>query len=208
MNECSFIFAVKMRIRDKNKETAIRQKAMQMIVRDGLDRFSMQKLAREAKVSPATLYIYYADKDDLILSLCAEAGSEMTQQAFIGFDTSMSFSEGLKVQWLNRAKYSLQHPEQVLFLEEIRHSYLKDRFAKLIHPSFSVIMSEWVQNALKKNQVVKVPIEVYWSIAFAPLYNLVKFHFQGESVGGYKFTFSEEVMMTTFHLVLRALTPE
>lgn len=178
-----------------------------MVVSDGLERFSMQKLAKEAQVSPATLYIYFKDKDDLLLKLCDELGENMTAQAFEGFDVSMSFSEGLKVQWINRAKYSLKYPEQVLFLEEIRHSYLKREFARMMNERFSGPMQIWVQKAWENREVVQVPIEVYWSIAFAPLYNLVKFHMQGESIGGHKFEFSEDVMMSTFYLVLKALTP-
>jgi len=50
-------FAVPMRSRDPKKEKAIRRKAMEMIVKDGFDGLSMQKLAKAAEVSPATIYI-------------------------------------------------------------------------------------------------------------------------------------------------------
>ncbi len=61
-----------MRKRDTNKELAIRQKALEMIVKDGLDGFSMQNLAKAAGVSPATIYIYCKDRKDLIVQLCLE----------------------------------------------------------------------------------------------------------------------------------------
>ncbi|MGZ3932351.1 MAG: TetR/AcrR family transcriptional regulator, partial [Bacteroidia bacterium] len=44
----------KMRTRDEQKESAIRQKAIEMIVKEGFDGLSMQKLAKAAGVSPAT----------------------------------------------------------------------------------------------------------------------------------------------------------
>ena len=50
-----------MRTRDENKEQLVRQKALELIVNQGLEGFSMQKLAKAAAVSPATLYIYYKD---------------------------------------------------------------------------------------------------------------------------------------------------
>ena len=56
-----------MRTRDENKEAAIRTKALEMIVKVGLDGLSMQKLAKSANVSPATIYIYFKDREDLIL---------------------------------------------------------------------------------------------------------------------------------------------
>ena len=58
-----------MRTRDENKELTIREKALEMAVKDGFDGLSMQKLARAAGVSPATIYIYFKDRDDLILQL-------------------------------------------------------------------------------------------------------------------------------------------
>jgi TetR/AcrR family transcriptional regulator, multidrug resistance operon repressor len=52
-----------------------------------------------------------------------------------------------------------------------------------------------------------VPYEVYWSIAFAPLYNLVKFHVNGKSIRGRKFILSDKIMKEAFDLVLKALKP-
>src|SRR5918911_3506332 len=99
------LFCLRMRIRDEHKEKSIREKALQMIVKQGIEGFSMQKLAKAAGVSPGTLYIYFKDKEDLILQLCREAGDKMMHITLKNFDPSMSFAEGLKVQWINRAKY-------------------------------------------------------------------------------------------------------
>src|SRR5450432_1055936 len=111
-----------MRTRDENKERSIREKALQMIVKEGLKGFSMQKLARAAGVSPATIYIYFKNKEDLVLQLCREAGEKMVDITLKNFEPSMSFSEGLRVQWINRVKYCMKYPEQMDFLEQLRHS--------------------------------------------------------------------------------------
>ena len=87
-----------MRTRDENKERIIREKALKMMVKEGLDGFSMQKLAKAADVSPATIYIYFKDKEDLVAQLCRDAGKKMMDITFKNFDPSMSFSEGLRVQ--------------------------------------------------------------------------------------------------------------
>ncbi|HOZ87501.1 MAG TPA: helix-turn-helix domain-containing protein, partial [Bacteroidia bacterium] len=58
-----------MRIRDENKEAAIRKKAIEMIVNEGFDGLSMAKLAKAAGVSPATIYIYYKNREDLLHQL-------------------------------------------------------------------------------------------------------------------------------------------
>ncbi len=196
-----------MRERDEQKQKVIKEKAMQMIVKLGIEGFSMQKLAKAANVSPATIYIYFKDKEDLILQLSKETGDKMMEMTFKNFDPSMNFSEGLKLQWMNRAKYCLKYPEHSMFLEQIRHSALHDKFMSTMGANFKANMHAFMANAIKRKELVKLPVEVYWSIAFAPLYNLIKFHMSGKSMGGQKFVFSEKIMMETFELVLKALQP-
>ena len=56
-------------IRDPRREKAIREKVLAMIVKEGFDGLSMRKLANAAGVSPATIYVYFKDRDDLIMQL-------------------------------------------------------------------------------------------------------------------------------------------
>ncbi|MDB5121333.1 MAG: regulatory protein TetR [Sphingobacteriales bacterium] len=196
-----------MRTRDENKELNIRQKALEMFVKSGFDGFSMQKLAKAAGVSPATIYIYFKDKEDLIQQLYIQALTKMTEASMINFDSAMSFNEGLRVQWMNRARYYMEYPDQMFFLELIRNSPYQDKLLQVMGHGFKNAMGEFVTNAINRNELVKVPLEVFWSIAYAPLYNLVKFHISGTSVGGKKFSFSEEIMDATLNLVIKALKP-
>jgi AcrR family transcriptional regulator len=197
-----------MRTRDPRKEKAIRDKALAMIVKEGFDGLSMQKLAKAAGVSPATIYIYYKDRDDLILRLYAEASKEMTAFTLADFDPEMTFSEGLKVQWINRARYCIKHPMEAHFMEQVRFSPLHDRALEFMDPRFMDAMRTFVKGAIKRDEIVRVPVEVYWSVAFAPLYQLVKFHKHGKGMPGTgKFVLDEKTMMLTLDLVLKAMKP-
>lgn len=196
-----------MRVRDDSKIQAIREKAVDMMVKEGLDGFSMQKLAKAANVSPATLYIYYKDREDLILRLWSESFKEMAEASLKGFDPGMSFSEGLRVQWMNRAKYCLKNPRQMQFMEQLRHSPLQEKALGMMGESFKNVMKNFVHNAIKKNELVKVELEVYWCIAFAPMYGLVKFHQEGHSLGGKKFKLNDKILNEALQLVIKALTP-
>src|SRR3954464_14397462 len=111
-----------MRVRDPDKEHAIREKALEMIVAQGFDGLSMQKLAKAAGVSPATIYIYFKDREDLIVELWVAEMKKMVAATLQGFDPSMSFEEGLKVQWLNRAQHCMENPLSMHFMEQIKYS--------------------------------------------------------------------------------------
>ena len=135
MNIHLYLFLV-MRTRDENKELTIREKALEMAVKDGFDGLSMQKLAKAAGVSPATIYIYFKDRDDLILQLWLQEVKKMVDATLEGFDPSMRFDEGLKIQWLNRAKFCMQNPTSMHFLEQIKYSPYHDAFSKKMDNTF------------------------------------------------------------------------
>lgn len=196
-----------MRTRDENKEQAIRKKAIGMIVREGLDGFSMQKLAKAAKVSPATLYIYYKDREDLIMRIAIDITNDLLEASIKGFDPDMNFEEGMKVQWKNRAEFFLKHPVEMEFIEHIRYSPMYQRLSGSIRSTFKEAMGKFVHNAIKKRELTKLPFEIYWSVAFAPLYQLIKFHTQGRSYANENFVLNEKMMMQTLKIVLKGLKP-
>lgn len=196
-----------MRTRDENKEHAIRDKAIEIVVKDGLDGLSMQKLAKAAGVSPATIYIYYKDREDLIIQLGLEASTALLASSLKGFNPDMPFEEGLKIQWRNRADYFLKNPMQVEFIEQLRYSPIYPKVMNSLITTFGEIMGKFVNNAIKRKELVTLPFEVYWSVAFAPLYQLIKFHTQGKSYANKTFVMTDKVMMQTLQLVLKALRP-
>lgn len=194
-----------MRYRDEHKELLVKEKAIEMIVREGLDGFSMQKLAKQAKVSPATLYIYYKDKEDLLIQLGYEEATRLTTTILRNFDPEMRFEEGMRIQWRNRADYWLESPTRASFLEQLRHSPLRARVFEALDQEFVIAMSKFLHNAIDNNEILPMPREVFWSVAYAPLYNLLRFHTEGVSLAGKPFQFSEETMWQTFEVVMRAL---
>ncbi|MBA4852166.1 TetR/AcrR family transcriptional regulator [Emticicia sp. BO119] len=194
-----------MRYRDEHKELLVKEKAIEMIVREGLDGFSMQKLAREARVSPATLYIYYKDKEDLIVQLGLEEATRLTTTLLKDFDPAMSFEEGMRVQWRNRADYWLENPVKAALLEQLKHSPLRTRVFDTLDKGFIDSLGRFVHNAIANKEILPMTREVFWSVAYAPLYNLIRFHTEGISLAGEPFRFSEEIMWETFAVVMKAL---
>lgn len=196
-----------MRTRDEQKEQLIRQKALEMIVHEGIDRFSIQKLAKAAGVSPATMYIYFENKEDLILQLYAQISKSMFDAALKGFDSSFSFEQGMRIQWYNRMDYALNNPLESLFLEQLKMSPVGDKALRMTDPHFKTVMEAFVKNAVRNKELVKIPLQVYWSIAFAPLYNLIRMHKSGRGKGGEKFELDKKTVDQALALVLKALKP-
>jgi AcrR family transcriptional regulator len=196
-----------MRIRDESKIESVFDEALSMVVREGFDGLSMQKLAKAAGVSPATIYIYFKDRDDLLLKLHRRERDRFFAFVMEGFDPEMDFATGLTVQWKNRAKYVIDHPDRAHFLEHFTFTPLHARCRNEKNPVFKQGMKRFLEKAIANKELVNMSIEVYWSVAFAPLYNLVRFHKAGFNMAGDPFVLTDEMLLQTLALVLKALKP-
>jgi AcrR family transcriptional regulator len=196
-----------MRLRDENKIESIFDQALSMVVEVGFDGLSMQKLAKAAGVSPATIYIYFKDRDDLLLQLHKRERDKFFMFVLEGFDPEMDFATGLTVQWKNRAKYAIDHPDRAHFLEHFTFTPLHDRCRHEKNPVFKQGMKRFLEKAIANKELVNMSIEVYWSVAFSPLYNLVRFHKAGFNMAGDPFVLTEEMLLQTLALVLKAVKP-
>jgi len=196
-----------MRTRNTEKEDLVRREAIEMLVREGFQGFSMNRLAQACGISVATLYIYYQDKDDLIQKIGAEIGRQFMAKTLQDFDPKMSFAAGLKKQWENRAAFAIKFPREVACYEIIRRSRHGDDIVEESLKGFKTTMGYFMYNAVKNKELVAVSVEVFWSIAYGPLYTLLRFHEEGKSIGGRPFKFSKKIMEETFQFVLKSLTP-
>ncbi len=198
-----------MRIRDIDKEKLVVANAIDQIVQDGFQGFSMNKLAKACNISVGTLYIYYEDKDDLIQKIGKEVALEFFSNTVKNFSPEMSFEEGLWIQWLNRAEFTMKYPKKVSFFEIIKHSPHGEIILNSTNEfsDFRKIMTRFIDKALQNNELIPLTFEVFWSIAYGPLYNLLNFHTEGRSMGGKPFTLTKEMMKEAFQAVIKALKP-
>lgn len=210
-----------MRVKDPVKAKQIRTKALEMVLKRGLDGFSMQKLARSARVSPATLYIHFQDKDDLIFQLFKEQHEALTSVVLDGFDPMMPLAVGLRIQWQNRIRFCRQNPAGWSFLEQIAHSpYIKD-FSPRVETTFFDAMRAFVHHAVScgeltifgpsADQLNEFSPELLWALAFAPLYQLMH-NERGQGGGPHRKSgysrFDDQVIDLAFECVLRSLQPQ
>jgi TetR/AcrR family transcriptional repressor of multidrug resistance operon len=194
-----------MRRRDRFKQEQVKHQAIHLLVKEGLEGFSVNRLARACGISVATLYIYYKDKDDLIIRIAAEEMQKMQDIFLQNFDPSLSLEEGLRLQWKNRLAYHLNNPEATQLFELLRHSTYRDRVFERAGTTLSDTMRQFMKNAIRRRELAKIPAEVFWSIAFAPLYTLIRFGNEKASMGGRPFTLTPRVIRQTLDHVLKAL---
>ena len=196
-----------MRTRDAIKEETVKQKAIEMLVLKGIEGFSMNKLAKESNISVATLYIYYSDKDDLIRKIGIEIGQLFFSEMIKFFSPKLSFRDGLYNQWKNRTEFTQKNPLKVACWELLSHSSYREIILNESLSEFKIVMTQFLENAIEKKELVPVSIEVFWSVAYGPLYHLLRFDNEQKNFTGEYFKLTEEKFDTAFELVIKALTP-
>jgi len=195
-----------MRKKDNNKERVIREKAIEMIVNEGFDGLSMQKLATSANISASTIYIYFKNREDLLNQLFIGIEQKFEEDALLNFDPEMTFENGLWIQWINRYTNISKNPIAFNFYEQFRNSPLI-KHSDIEENPFREKMYQFVQNAIAKKEIIELPIEIFWAIAYGPFYTLVKFHLRQATMAGNPFTLNEEKMKLIFNLVIKSLKP-
>jgi AcrR family transcriptional regulator len=194
-----------MRAKDENKEWTIREKAIEMIVHEGFDGLSMHKLAKAARISVSTIYIYFRNREDLLNQLYAAVVENFVRHTLTDFDPDMDFEAGLWLQWKNRYKFMLNNPLHYHFSEQFRNSPLIKKQDDAPEAVFKKTMRRFVANAVEKGEVVNLPPEVFWALAYGPFYALVKFHLDNSAMSGVPFSLSNELLQQAFERTMRAL---
>ena len=166
----------------------------------------MQKLAKLANVSPATIYIYYKNREDLLNSLFNHVQREFTTHALKNFNPEYTLAEGLALQWKNRLEFILKYPTYFQFFEQFRNSPLINH--KSVEKSdFKDNMMRFVKNAIKRGDLLKMEPEIFWAIAYGSFYALVKFHLQEKKLMNEHFKLNDAKLKQTLKMVLIALDP-
>ena len=142
-----------MRTRNIDKVELVKQKAIELIVKNGLEGFSMNKLARACNVSVATLYIYYKDRDDLIIKIAVEEGRLMGDAMIKDFDPELPFEQGLRKQWENRYNYMVANPILGLFFDQLRTSSYQQQFLSSFLKGFQVVVGKFMHNVIERGEI-------------------------------------------------------
>lgn len=195
-----------MRTRDEHKELAIREHALEIIVKEGFDGLSMHKLAKAAKVSPATIYIYFKNREDLLNSLYRHVHTTFATVALENFDPDLGLEEGLWIQWKNRKLFVETYPHYFQFYEQFRNSPLISH-NDIGKDEFRNSMSRFVHNAIKRGEMADMDMELFWCLAYGSFYSLLKFHLHCKQIMDRPYTVTDKKLKRMLSMVMNGLRP-
>ena len=149
-----FIYYRIVRYKDEQKKESI-IKATIMLVNDiGFVSSSVSKIAKEANVSPATIYIYFKNKEDLLVCTYIEIKKKIGKALLKDFDDTLSIRDILLRTWKNGFFFMSENQDLLQFTEQFSYSPYgelvdKKEVEKYFEPIVKVLQTAIEQEIIK-----------------------------------------------------------
>jgi AcrR family transcriptional regulator len=189
-----------MRHKDDTKRAAISNAAIELITTIGFADTSMSKIASAANVSPATIYVYFENKEDMLNQLYLMAKRESSEAMLAGVEEDMPVEIAFKLIWDNFCRYMLEHPVKFAFTEQFANSPLVNRVSKEESMAYYQPMVALFERGKQQGIFKDIPLEVCAAFMIAPLMYLAKGHHAGE------LKLNRETLDLIFRIVWEAVT--
>jgi AcrR family transcriptional regulator len=121
-----------MAIRQKcdKKRAALLNATLSLVNNQGFHAAPMSKIAKMAEMSPATIYIYFENKQDLINQLYLEIKETFSTFAFKNYNEEQCVKDSFKQVWYNIAHFKLNKEEESNFLSQCDNTPIIDEKIK------------------------------------------------------------------------------
>lgn len=142
-----------MRRKDDEKEKSIKQAVVRLILQEGFHGTSISKIAKLAGVSPATVYIYFDNKEDMLKGIYYEYSEEIFDCLLDSINRELEGRQQIELIIRSYYDYILNHQEIFSFVEQFSHcpSLANSCTGKSGICHIYRLMTEMKQNRIIKN---------------------------------------------------------
>ena len=109
-----------------DKRNALINATIQLVNSNGFHQTAMSKIAKMANVSPATIYLYFENKQDLVNQTYLEVKSNYTQFIFKDYNEYLNVKQSFKAIWKRIAEYNQTECAYSLFLNQCNNTPILD----------------------------------------------------------------------------------
>jgi len=109
-----------------DKRNALIKATIELVNNNGFHATPMSKIAKMANVSPATIYLYFENKQDLVNQTYIEVKAKYTKYAFATYNENMSVEKGFELIWKRIVDFKLKECENAFFLTQCNNTPIID----------------------------------------------------------------------------------
>ena len=158
-----------MRIKDDKKQEALFLATIKVVNEIGFAASSVSKIAREAAVSPATLYIYFKNKEDLLVSTYLEIKRNMSKAMLLGLDNSLPIRDIIENVWLQSFNYISKNNEYFRFAEQFSNSPYSQLVDKSEIEKYFEPLALVIQQGIEQKIIKNVHFDILIAFIFHPI---------------------------------------
>ncbi len=161
-----------MRIKDEYKQDAIIEATIKLVNEIGFAATSVSKIAKEANVSPATLYVYYKNKEDLLVSTYINIKRNIVKALLQDFDNTLPVRDIMRKIWFNMFAFNLKNPQYFHFKEQFANSPFADLVNdEELEKEFQPIMNV-IKRGIEQKIIKDVDFDIIAAFTFYPIVSL------------------------------------
>ena len=113
-----------------DKRNALVKATIELVNNNGFHATPMSKIAKMANVSPATIYLYFENKQDLVNQTYIDVKEAYTRYAFESYNDTMPVEAGFELIWNRIADFKLNECENAMFLAQCDNTPIIDEASR------------------------------------------------------------------------------
>jgi len=160
--------------RQAAKREAILRAALELFAERSFDGTPMPLVAERARVGTGTLYRYFASKEALGNAVYREAKAAMRRALVDSVPPGLSPREHFGRLWRGLARFTVEHPATVRFLEMQHHEDYLDADSRAAGTELMERVADFVRGAQAAGAVRPGPPEELIALALGAFVGLVK----------------------------------
>jgi len=169
-----------MRHKDDNKNEAIFEATIQLLNEIGFSEISMSKIAKRAKVSSATIYVYFENKEDMLGKLYVKVKEKMSRQMIYEIDDTLPSQVVCERFMRNSLRFILENKDYFLFLDQFSTSPLMDKLCLEDTSSMFASLHEIIEKGKRNGELKSLETTFLLTYCYFPVTQLARAHFKNQ----------------------------
>lgn len=111
-----------MRTKDEQKKEALFKATVKLVNEIGFASSSVSKIAKEASVSSSTIYVFFKNKEDLLVSTYMELKHKLSEALLRDFDDTLPIRDIIKGTWFRTFEYISNNLDDYDYIQQFASS--------------------------------------------------------------------------------------
>ena len=158
-----------MRTKDEEKQDALFEATVKVVNRIGFASSSVSKIAKQAGVSPATLYTYHKNKEGLLISTYLDIKRRMSQTVSENIDEALPLRDNFRQIWFDLFKFTAKHPDYFQYSEQFSNSPYYDQVNQKEIDRMFMPIANLIRRGIQLKIIKDMQVDIIAAFVFYPV---------------------------------------